>query len=101
MGEEKKICHLPYADDTLIFCEPVAEQISYIRVILVLFEAVSGLRVDWGKGSLFPVNEVQQIQNLANILGCRVDQMPTTYLGMPLGSNHKALDIWDGYPGKD
>ncbi|WMV42288.1 hypothetical protein MTR67_035673 [Solanum verrucosum] len=22
--------------------------------------------------------------------------MPTTYLGMPLGSNHKALDIWDG-----
>ncbi|WMV14275.1 hypothetical protein MTR67_007660 [Solanum verrucosum] len=63
VGEEKEICHLLYADDTLIFCEPVAEQISYNRVILVLFAAVSGLRVNWGKSSLFPVNEVQQIQN--------------------------------------
>lgn len=23
-------------------------------------------------------------------------KLPTTYLGMPLGSNHKALEIWDG-----
>ncbi|WMV09474.1 hypothetical protein MTR67_002859 [Solanum verrucosum] len=92
VGEEKEIGQLLYADDTLIFCEPVAEQISYIRVILVLFEAVSGLRVNWGN---------QQIQNLANILGCRVDQMPTTYLGMPLGSNHKALDNLGWYPGKE
>lgn len=48
VGEEKEICHFLYAGDTLIFCEP-AEQISYIRVILVLFEAVSGLRVKLGK----------------------------------------------------
>jgi len=67
-GEVTKINHMFYADDTIIFCEPVAEQIRYIRMILVLFEAVSGLKVNWGKSSLFPVNEVPQIQSLAGIL---------------------------------
>lgn len=67
VGEEKEVCHMLYADDTIIFCEPTAEQISYIGVILVLFEAVSGLKVNWGKSSLFPVNEVPQIQQLASI----------------------------------
>ncbi|PHU01297.1 Sugar transporter ERD6-like 6 [Capsicum chinense] len=28
--------------------------------------------------------------------GLRVEQLPTTYLGMPLGSKHRDLDIWDG-----
>ncbi|KAG5591627.1 hypothetical protein H5410_042141 [Solanum commersonii] len=44
------------------------DQIRYIRVILMILEAVSGLRIE---------------------------QFPTTYLGMPLGSNHKELLIWD------
>lgn len=91
-----KISHMLYADDTIIFCEPVAEQIRYIMVILVLFEAVSGLKVNWRKSSLCPVNEVRQIQSLAGILGCSLEKLPTTYLGMPLGSSHKALEIWDG-----
>ncbi|WMV11771.1 hypothetical protein MTR67_005156 [Solanum verrucosum] len=82
-------------DDTIILCDPVEEHISYIRVILVLFEAVSGLQVNWGKSSLFPVNEVPQIKEMAGILGCSVGKLPTTYLGMPLGNNHKALEIWD------
>ncbi|KAG5616435.1 hypothetical protein H5410_016259 [Solanum commersonii] len=45
------------ANDTIILCDPVAEQISFIRVMLVLFEAVTGLKVSWGKRSLFSMNE--------------------------------------------
>ncbi|KAG5579590.1 hypothetical protein H5410_050217 [Solanum commersonii] len=26
----------------------------------------------------------------------RMENLPTTYLGMPLGNNHKELEIWDG-----
>ena len=88
--------HLLYADDTIIFCEPTTEQIIYIRVILVLFEAVSRLKVNRGKSSLFSVNEVPQIQQLVNILGCKVDNLPTIYLGMPLDSKHKTMEIWNG-----
>ncbi|KAG5571307.1 hypothetical protein H5410_061073 [Solanum commersonii] len=57
---------------------------------------VSRLKVNWGKSSLFPINEVPQIQQLANILGCRVEHLPTIYLGMPLGSKHKTMELWNG-----
>ena len=33
---------------------------------------------------------------LASILQCKIENLPTTYLGMPLGNNHKELVIWDG-----
>ncbi|WMV47514.1 hypothetical protein MTR67_040899 [Solanum verrucosum] len=95
-GEEMQICHLLYADDIIIFCEAKASQISFIRTTLVIFEAVSGLSINWRKSCIFPFKEVPQIQSLATILGCRVEQLPTTYLGMPLGHNHKELEIWDG-----
>ena len=49
-----------------------------------------------GKNSLITVKEVPHIQGLAIILGCKVENLPTTYLGMPLGSKHKALGLWNG-----
>ncbi|KAG5590747.1 hypothetical protein H5410_041261 [Solanum commersonii] len=42
IGSTKKFSHLIYADDTIILCEPEGEQLNYIRLILILFEAVSG-----------------------------------------------------------
>lgn len=36
------------------------------------------------------------MQGLASILSCRIEELPTTYLGMPLGNKHKALEVWDG-----
>lgn len=45
---------------------------------------------------MFQVKEVASIQCLANILSCKIENLPTTYLGMPLGNNHKELEIWDG-----
>ena len=94
-GVNLQISHLLYADDTLIFCDAKAEQVSYIKVVLVIFEAVSGLAVNWAKSSIFQVKEVANIQMLASILQCKIENLPTTYLGMPLGNNHKELVIWD------
>lgn len=34
-----EICHLLYANDIVIFCEDKTEQISFIRVLLLTFEA--------------------------------------------------------------
>lgn len=36
------------------------------------------------------------MQVLANILGCKVEYLPTVYLGMSLGNKHKAQETWDG-----
>ena len=69
--EGKEICHILYADDTIIFCEPTVDKIRFIRLILILFESASGLRVNWGKSSLFKDLEVPQFQSLAN-KRCRI-----------------------------
>ncbi|KAL3364225.1 hypothetical protein AABB24_013138 [Solanum stoloniferum] len=39
------------------------EQICYLRLILVIFEACSGLKVNWRKSDIFLVKEEQQIQS--------------------------------------
>lgn len=96
MDKLKEICHLLYADDTIIFCEPQEDQIRFIKTSLLFFEASSGLKVNWGKSNLFPIKEVANILNLADILGCKVENMPTVYLGMSLGNKHKDIEIWDG-----
>ncbi|KAH0765964.1 hypothetical protein KY285_001835 [Solanum tuberosum] len=95
-GQYKEICHLLYADDTVIFCEPTEEQISHIRLLLLFFESTSGLKVNWRKSNLFPIKEVLNIQSLADILGCKVEHLPTVYLGIPLGYQHEEIVIWDG-----
>lgn len=64
------ISHLLYADDTLIFCGADREQILYLNLTLLIFEVVSGLHINMLKSVIYPVNEVQNIEELADILGC-------------------------------
>lgn len=50
-------------------------------VILVLFEGVSGLHINWRKNFLSPINKVTNMDGFAAILGGEVGSSPTTYLG--------------------
>ena len=43
------ISYLLFADDTLSFCKPNESKLGYLRCIILLFEAVSGLRVNLSK----------------------------------------------------
>lgn len=45
--------------------------IEVSRVILLLFEMVSGLQINLEKSSLFTVNGAQNLTRLGNILGCQ------------------------------
>ncbi|KAG5599514.1 hypothetical protein H5410_030884 [Solanum commersonii] len=81
-----------YADDTLIFCGTEKDQLKHLRVILVLFEGILGLRINWRKSSLYPINDVANMEALNIILGGQVGFLPTTYLGMPFG-NHSRFGI--------
>lgn len=91
-----EVTHLQYADDTLIFCGAEEDQLKYLRVILVLFEGVSGLHINWRKSFMYPINEVNNMYLLASILGSEVGTLPTTYLGMPLEAKSKSIEIWNG-----
>ena len=56
---------------------------TYIRMVLTCFEAVTGLRVNMSKSEIMPIGEVENLYSLADILSCRVGALPLNYLGMP------------------
>ena len=89
------ISHLLFADDTLVFCKPDVSNLGYLKCILLLFEAMSGLRVNLSKSALIPVGEVPNVHDLARFFGCGVDYLPPSYLGLPLGAPYKSIAIWD------
>ena len=65
--------------------------------ILFWFEAASGLRINLAKSEILPVGEVEEVDEMAVELGCRVGQLPAVYLGLPLGAPNKASSVgWDG-----
>jgi len=39
---------------------------------------------------------VNDIQELANISGVRVGELPTNYMGMPLEAKNNSKGIWNG-----
>ena len=90
-----RISHLPFADDTILFCDASRYQLLAIRLALSCFQAFTGLKVNVGKSEIVPVGEVGNIDALANILSCRVGSLPMKYLGMPLGTSFKIASIWN------
>ena len=94
-GVGSVISHLLYVDDTLLFCGANKDQLKYLSWILMWFEALSGLRINLNKSEILPVGSVDNVQELAVELGCGICSLPSSYLGLPLGVNHKALGVWD------
>ena len=71
------------------------EQIVHIRLLLLSFQAVTGLKVNVHKSEMVPIGEVDDVHALAEILGCKVGELPMSYLGMPLGASHNSPSIWN------
>jgi hypothetical protein len=61
-----------------------------------LFEATSGLKVNFAKSDLIPVGSVDQVGSLAKILGCGVATLLVKYLGLPLRASYKSIHIVGG-----
>ena len=60
------------------------------------FEVISGLRINLDKSEILPVGRLENVEVLALDVGCKVGRLPTSYLGIPLGANHKSMAVWDG-----
>ena len=60
------------------------------------FEAYSGLRIKLEKSELILVGRLDNINDLALELGCKVSGLPSSYLSLPLRAPFKSVAIWDG-----
>lgn len=86
------VSHLQFVDDAIIFCDNSHRQIRMLLCVLECFEVVSGLHLNLAKSSLIALGEVSNLNQLAIDLECRMDHLPTTYLGLPLSASYK--QVW-------
>jgi hypothetical protein len=77
---------LQYADNTLIIMEGCANQLFFLKTLLSSFTEVTGLKVNFQKSMMVPINLSQEkLNHLARTFGCSTGSLPFTYLGLPLG----------------
>jgi hypothetical protein len=66
-----------------------------LKSLLNTFVASTGLRVNFQKSNIYPVNvEQKKMEILAQTYGCQIGSYPFTYLGLPLGPNKPCVDDW-------
>ncbi|XP_071695305.1 uncharacterized mitochondrial protein AtMg01250-like [Rutidosis leptorrhynchoides] len=83
-----KVSYLQYADDTLFLGEWSKKNERNIMKLLMFFEKLSGLKVNFTKSSLFGVGVPNhRICEMTDSMGCDTGSFPFTYLGLPLGCN--------------
>lgn len=66
-----------------------------LKIVLRLFTAVSGLRINFDKSSWIPINvDMNQVPIISVLLGCSQSEFPINYLGLPLTLNRPTKDLF-------
>jgi hypothetical protein len=79
------VTHLQYADDTILLIELDDLAIANLKFILICFEIMSGLKINFFKSEVI-VTGVSQLEQarVARMLNCKEGRFPMTYLGFPI-----------------
>jgi hypothetical protein len=76
---------LQFADDTLIVGEKSWANIRAIKAVLILFELISGLKVNFHKSMLVGVNiDDSWLVDASLVINCKIGHVPFIYLGLPI-----------------
>ncbi|XP_026419594.1 uncharacterized protein LOC113315541 [Papaver somniferum] len=94
-ADASAIHHLEFVDNLIVFLDDQVEEIQNLKNILLSFELVSGLKVNFKKSAIVAVGNAVNIEANAIIFGCPITTLPMKYLGIPLGSKSKSVEVWD------
>jgi len=76
---------LQYADDTIIFIDHDIEQAKNLKLLLCVFEQLSGLKINFHKSELFCFGDVRDHEyQYSQLFGCNIGSYPFRYLGIPM-----------------
>jgi len=90
------VSHLQFVDDTLLLGVKSWANVRALRALLLLFEAMSGLKVNFHKSMLVGVNVSDSwLVEAASILNCKVGRVPFLHLGISIGGNPSRIAFWD------
>jgi hypothetical protein len=86
------ISHIQFADDTLIMGDGSDNFIINLKILLYCFEWLSGLKINYHKSEvIFFGYRQEDKERKANMLNCRLGELPMKYLGIPISD--KVLGI--------
>lgn len=89
------ISHLQYADETVLLWPPNINFLINIKKALILFDLASGLHVNFYKSSIMGIHVSDGwLKNVTEILMCKQDSIPFTYLGLPIRGWSQTLAAW-------
>ena len=81
---------LHYADDTIIFFDHDLEQAKNLKLLLVAFEQLSGLKINFHKREIFCYGAAKEAEEFyTDLFGCNAGEYPFRYLGIPM--HHRQL----------
>lgn len=92
---EVQLSHLQYADDTIIFGQWNMVNAKNLIRIMRCHQEVSGLKINLSKSKVFGIGFTsQEVDWIANGMGCVLGKLPTTYLVVPIGLNMRNKENW-------
>lgn len=86
---------LQFVGDSHVMLLNSEEEVCNLRGIILVFESISGLKINLHKRKLMVVVKVPNLKRSANVLGCAVATTSGTYLGLPMGKRLRSKYIWD------
>jgi hypothetical protein len=76
---------LQYAEDTIIFMQHGLEKALNMKLVLCIFEELSGLKINFHKSEVFCFGKAKQDeQSYIYLFGCEAGSFPFRYLGIPI-----------------
>jgi hypothetical protein len=82
-----------YADDTILVMKASQRELFILKGLLESFSQSTGLRVNYGKSCMVPLNTTNdKAQLLAGVFGCKLESLPFTYLGLPMGTTKPRVE---------
>jgi hypothetical protein len=79
------IISLQYADDTILFLKNDIAMARNLKWLLTCFEQMPGMRINYHKSDLMPINLPEEDSNLfAQVFCCPIGKFSFKYLGVPM-----------------
>jgi hypothetical protein len=86
---------LQYVDDTIFLLQDNPMYARNLKFVLVLFEQMSGLKINFHKSEILCFGKAEEMKNLyAEIFTCPIKNLPMNYLGIPVDYKTLRISHW-------
>jgi hypothetical protein len=82
---ENGVAILQYADDTILLIQDDIEGARNLKLLLYIFEIMSGLKINFEKSeTMLVLDDPDKIQEYVDLFNCQKCKWPIKYLGTPV-----------------